>query len=156
MTVLSLDIEYQDGVDHDSRLHLLIQARLGYRNKGKYLIRLTFAMNIFFKKVGTLMQFYDSRPPVLWSKWPLASSLLQAIKICRQACPPSILMRFSQGSIPESLVKNNLKLTKLLNVCLNHVLFILSHFQQTLNNFVSFEIVFLQNFSGSDACKKTH
>ena len=35
MTVLSLDIEYQDGVDHDSRLHLLIQARLGYRNKGK-------------------------------------------------------------------------------------------------------------------------
>ena len=35
MTVLSLDIEYEDGVDHDSRLHLLIQARLGYRNKGK-------------------------------------------------------------------------------------------------------------------------
>jgi len=34
MTVLSLDIEYEDGVDHDSRLHLLIQARLGYRNKG--------------------------------------------------------------------------------------------------------------------------
>ena len=48
MTVLSLDIEYQDGVDHDSRLHLLIQARLGYRNKGKYLIRLTFGI-IFFK-----------------------------------------------------------------------------------------------------------
>ena len=35
MTVLSLDIEYEDGVEHDSRLHLLIQARLGYRNKGK-------------------------------------------------------------------------------------------------------------------------
>ena len=35
MTVLSLDIEYEDGVDHDSRLHLLVQARLGYRNKGE-------------------------------------------------------------------------------------------------------------------------
>ena len=37
----------------------------------------------------------------------IVSSLLQALKICRQACPPSILMRFSQGSIPESLVKKN-------------------------------------------------
>ena len=45
--------------------------------------------------VGTLMQFYDSRPPVLWSKWPLASSLIQAIKTCRQACPPGYLMHFS-------------------------------------------------------------
>ena len=44
---------------------------------------------------STLMQFYDSRPPVLWSKWPLASSLLQAIKTCRQACPPSYLLHFS-------------------------------------------------------------
>ena len=44
---------------------------------------------------GTLMQFYDSRPPVLWSKWALASSLLQAIKTCRQACPPGYLMHFS-------------------------------------------------------------
>ena len=35
----------------------------------------------------------------------IASSLLQAIKKCRQACQPGILMRFSQGSIPESLVK---------------------------------------------------
>ena len=34
----------------------------------------------------------------------IASSLLQAIKKLRQACPPSLLMRFSQGSIPESLV----------------------------------------------------
>ena len=33
--------------------------------------------------------------PVLWSKWPLASSLLQAIKTCRQACPPGYLMHFS-------------------------------------------------------------
>ena len=43
----------------------------------------------------TLMQFYDSRPPVLWSKWPLASSLLHAIKTCCQACPPGYLMHFS-------------------------------------------------------------
>ena len=33
--------------------------------------------------------------PVLWSKWPLASSLLQAIKTCHQACPPGYLMYFS-------------------------------------------------------------
>ena len=33
--------------------------------------------------------------PVLWSKWPLASSLLRAIKTCRQACPPGYLMHFS-------------------------------------------------------------
>ena len=43
----------------------------------------------------TLMLIYDSRLPVLWSKWPLASSLLQAIKTCRQACPPGYLMHFS-------------------------------------------------------------
>ena len=34
MTVLSMDIEYEDGFDHDARVHLLINARLGYRNKG--------------------------------------------------------------------------------------------------------------------------
>ena len=33
--------------------------------------------------------------PVLWSKWLLASSLLQAIKTCHQACPPGYLMHFS-------------------------------------------------------------
>ena len=33
--------------------------------------------------------------PVLWSKWRLASSLLQAIKTCHQACPPGYLMHFS-------------------------------------------------------------
>ena len=32
--------------------------------------------------------------PVLWSKWPLASSLLQVIKTCRQACPPGYLCIF--------------------------------------------------------------
>ena len=31
MTVLSMDIEYEDGVDHDARLHLMIKARLAYR-----------------------------------------------------------------------------------------------------------------------------
>jgi hypothetical protein len=35
--------------------------------------------------------------------------LLQVIKKCRQACPPNILMHFLQGSIPESLVKENSK-----------------------------------------------
>ena len=34
MSVLSMDIEYEDGVDHDARIHLLMKARLGYRNKG--------------------------------------------------------------------------------------------------------------------------
>ena len=34
MTVLSMDIEYEDGFDHDARVHLLVNARLGYRNKG--------------------------------------------------------------------------------------------------------------------------
>ena len=43
----------------------------------------------------TLMPVYHCNKPVLWSKWPLASSLLQAIKTCRQACPPGYLMHFS-------------------------------------------------------------
>ena len=33
--------------------------------------------------------------PVLWSKSSLASSLLQAIKTCHQACPPGYLLHFS-------------------------------------------------------------
>ena len=49
-------------------------------------------LTMIFKPRYTLMQFYDSRPPVLWSKWPLASSLLQAIKTCHQACLPGYLM----------------------------------------------------------------
>ena len=36
----------------------------------------------------------------------IASSFLPAMKKLRQACPPGILMYFSQGSIPESLVKS--------------------------------------------------
>ena len=32
-------------------------------------------------------------------------SLQRTIKNCCQACPPSILMRFSKGSIPKSLMK---------------------------------------------------
>jgi hypothetical protein len=47
----------------------------------------------------------------------IASSLLQAIEKCRQACPPGISMRFSQGSFPESLVNKKSKLTKLFNIC---------------------------------------
>ena len=101
--------------------------------------------NFLIVPVLTLMQFYDSRPPVLWRKWPLASSLLQAIKTCRQACPPGYVLHFSLGWIPESLVNNNAKLTKLLKVCWKHVLFILfrrSNFQQMLINFVNFELLF--------------
>ena len=66
---------------------------------------------------GTLPAEMFGGVPVLWSKWPLASILLQAIKTCRQACPPGYLMHFSQGWIPESLVNNNSKLTKLFNIC---------------------------------------
>ena len=42
----------------------------------------------------------------------IAPSLLQAIKICCQACPPNILIRFPQGSIPESFVKKNITMDK--------------------------------------------
>ena len=31
MSVLSMDIEYEDGFEHDARVNLLINARLGYR-----------------------------------------------------------------------------------------------------------------------------
>ena len=44
---------------------------------------------------STLMALSHCHKPVLWSKWPLASILLQAIKTCRQACPPGYLMHFS-------------------------------------------------------------
>ena len=74
----------------------------------------------------------------------------------RQACPPSLLMHFSIGSIHKSLVKKNSKLTKLFNFCWNHVLFILCrscHFQQMLNNFVSFEFFFTK-LSWIDPCEK--
>ena len=47
------------------------------------------------KASTTLMAISHCHKPVLWSKWPLASSLLQAIKTCRQACPPGYLMHFS-------------------------------------------------------------
>ena len=66
----------------------------------------------------------------------IASRLLQALQKLCQACPSWILLRFSQGSISKSLVKKNLYLTNLFNVCGNHVLFILyrsSHFQQTFS-----------------------
>ena len=48
------------------------------------------------------------------------------------------------------------KLTKLFNICLNHVLFILfkrSYFQQKLNNFVNFEFYFTK-LSGIDPYEK--
>ena len=45
-------------------------------------------------------------------KMAIASSLLQAVKKCRQACPPEIFMGFSQGSIPESLVEKKIKIDK--------------------------------------------
>ena len=46
----------------------------------------------------------------------IASSLLQAIEKCPQGCSPGILMGFSQGSPPESLVDEKLKLAKLFNI----------------------------------------
>ena len=63
-----------------------------YYYQNQILRTLLGATNKLILLVPTLMQFYDSRPPVLWSKWPLASSLLHAIKTCRQACPPGYLM----------------------------------------------------------------
>ena len=102
-------------------------------------------IRIFYTVTCTLMALSHCHKPVLWSKWPLASSLLQAIKTCRQACPPGYLMHFSKGWIRESLVNNNSKLTKLLKVWWKHLLFILfrrSIFQQMLNNFVNFELLF--------------
>ena len=44
----------------------------------------------------------------------IASSLLQVIKKYRQACPPGILMHFSQESIPESLVNKKIKIGKVI------------------------------------------
>ena len=58
-------------------------------------LRHTSHIDQVLASLSTLMQFYDSRPPVLWSKWLLASSLLQAIKTCRLACPPGYLLHFS-------------------------------------------------------------
>ena len=59
------------------------------------------------------MPVHHCHRPVLLNKWPL----LQAMKKCRQAWPPGILMGFSQGSPPESLVDEKLKLAKLFNIC---------------------------------------
>ena len=44
----------------------------------------------------------------------IASSLLQAIKMLRQACPPSLLMHFSQGSIPESFGEKQITTVKVI------------------------------------------
>ena len=75
----------------------------------------------------------------------IASSLLQAIKQCCQACPPGLLFRFSQGSIPESLVNKKSKLTKLYNICQKQLLLKSiksTWFQQTFNNFVNLKLFF--------------
>ena len=68
----------------------------------------------------------------------IASSLLQAIKnVAKHANLVRISMRFSQGSIPESFVKTNLKLTHGFN---KHRI--------TLSIFIYFL------FSGINPCKK--
>ena len=86
-----------NGIRNDSKNYLLlctyftpvrIQDNGVFLNSHSYFYAAGFSQD-------TLMQFYDSRKPVLWSKWPLASSLLQAIKTCRQACPAGYLMHFS-------------------------------------------------------------
>ena len=61
-------------------------------NKSEELVTNTTAES---KYIHTLMPVYHCHKPVLWSKWPLASSLLQAIKTCGQACAPGYLMHFS-------------------------------------------------------------
>ena len=65
-------------------------------------------------------------------------------------------MGFSQGSIPESLVERKSKLTKLFNICGNHVLFIHcrgGHFQQMLINIVNFNFFFAK-LSDIHPCQK--
>ena len=54
-----------------------------------------FCKMVYVKKFVHSRLKYLGGVPVLWCKWPLASSLLQAIKTCRQACPPGYLMHFS-------------------------------------------------------------
>ena len=63
-----------------------------------------------------------------WCQYIIPTSLFYCInghwfkfatkhKKSRQAYPSSILLCFSQGSIPESLVKKESQLTKLFNIC---------------------------------------
>ena len=85
----------------------------------------------------------------------IASSLLQAIKKCRQACPSKIKMCFSQGSIPESLVNKKSKLT-----VIQHLLKVTTPKEykkyMVLTNvfiFVNFELFFTK-LSGIDPYEK--
>ena len=70
-----------------------------------------------------------------------------------------ILLRFTQGSIPESLVNKKSKLTKLFNICWKFLLLksIKSIcFHQTFNNFVSYELLFtkLSGIHPYEKCNK--
>ena len=48
----------------------------------------------------------------------IASSLLQVMKKLHRACPPNILMRFSQGSIPETLLRKKITTDKVIQCLL--------------------------------------
>ena len=52
----------------------------------------------------------------------IASSLIQVLKNCCQACPPGILMPFTQGSIPENLVKEKKRKKKKIDEVIQHLL----------------------------------
>ena len=65
------------------------------RNNLKCFLKGSFQCMIVGTSPYTLMPVYHCHKPVLWNKWTLASSLLQAIKTCRQACPPGYLLHFS-------------------------------------------------------------
>ena len=67
---------------------------LGMANLVFKLGKATTYLKVCVATASTLMALSHCHKPVLWSKWPLASSLLRAIKTCRQACPPGYLMHF--------------------------------------------------------------
>jgi hypothetical protein len=83
----------------------------------------------------------------------IAPTLLQAIKICRQACPPSILMCFSQASIPEGTVKK-IHNRQSYSTFVESDYFYKMFFQQTLNSFVNFDVFFTNQISAIRSCDK--
>ena len=109
-------------------------------------IRLNSRQRNHKKCKGTLIPVYNYHKPVLLG---LCFKFATSHKNISPSMPTWLVSALS-------LVKNNSKLTKLSNVCWNHVLFILfrsSYFQQMLNNFVNFDFSFTK-LSGSYPCEK--
>ena len=101
----------------------------------------------------THMPVYHCHKLVLLGKY--CFKFATSHKKCLQACPPRILMCFSQGSICESLVNKKSKLTKLFNICWKSLLLKSiksTWFQPTFNNFVNYELSFTR-LSGIDPYK---